>query len=315
MNTELNEEQLDGVETSHPGIVLKQAREKMGLSDQDVADRLRLRVSVIQELEENCCDGQQIATFTRGYIRSYAKLVGVDADSLLGGFKPSPEVDENAQKMQSFSGKTRREKHDSRVMGLTWIILAAVVAITTFWWWQNQENEDLLTLPDSSNLLVTEATDAESPANTVIETEVIEPPVTAPVVEAETTAETAKPADAEPAVNESVPAAEPEVVVADAPTPTVVVSETPTAPTETPTDSPALVLSFDGDCWVDVRDASGKRLLTGIKSAGQSVELTGKAPFKLVLGAPSAVELVYNGEKVDLSGYPSGRVARLSLPK
>ncbi|KXF79774.1 cytoskeleton protein RodZ [Enterovibrio coralii] len=311
MNTELNEEQLDGVETSHPGIVLKQAREKMGLSEQDVADRLRLRVSVIQDLEENCCDGQQIATFTRGYIRSYAKLVGIDADALLGGFKASPEVEESAQKMQSFSGKTSREKHDSRVMGLTWIILAVVVSITTFWWWQNQENEDLLTLPDSSNLLVTEAAEAE-PANTVVETEVIEPQVTPVEPEVEPTTETVQIATTAPDIT---PEPEPEVVVAEVPVPEDVVVEGPAAPVEAPADSPALVLTFDGDCWVDVRDASGKRLLTGIKSAGQSVELTGEAPFKLVLGAPSAVELVYNGEKVDLSGYPSGRVARLSLPK
>ncbi|SKA55256.1 cytoskeleton protein RodZ [Enterovibrio nigricans] len=312
MNTELNEEQLDGVETSHPGTVLKQAREQMGLSAQDVADRLRLRVSVIQELEANCCDGQQIATFTRGYIRSYAKLVGVDADSLLGDFKPSPEIDENAQKMQSFSGRAHREKHDSRVMGLTWIILAVVVSITTFWWWQNQENEDLLTLPDSNNLLVTEAAIEADPVDAVVTTEVIEPQdTTAPSIDTQITTDTGN--NVEPVVNEEAP--KPELVVTDAETPTEVVIDAPAQPIETPTNSPALVLTFEGDCWVDVRDASGKRLLTGIKSAGESVELTGKAPFKLVLGAPAAVELAYNGEKVDLSGYPSGRVARLSLPK
>ncbi|MBV7299074.1 cytoskeleton protein RodZ [Enterovibrio paralichthyis] len=311
MNTEQNEEQQLEVESTHPGKILKKAREAMGLSEQDVADRLRLRASVIRELEDNCCDDQQIATFTRGYIRSYAKLVGLNADELLGNFKPTPQAEENAQKMQSFSRKTRLEKNDSRVMSLTWVILAAAVGLTAFWWWQNQQNDSLLTLGNDTEVVVDE-TAMLSPVDEAV-AEPMEEMTVAEVMEPEA------PDNADTALvveNEVIEPAVSEVVeTSPAITAPVEVAKTEEPANKPAADTPNMVLSFDGDCWVDIRDASGKRLLTGIKSAGETIDLTGQAPFKLVLGAPAAVNIEYNGEKVDLSGYPSGRVARLSLPK
>lgn len=321
MNNENNEEQLIEREPTHPGTALREAREAMGLSDQDVADRLRLRVSVIRDLEENCCDEEQVTTFTRGYIRSYAKLVGLNADELLCTYKPAPEVEDNTQKMQSFSRKTRRDKHDSRVMGLTWVILAAVIGLTAFWWWQNQQNDPLLSLPENTSLL-TSSTE-EVPAVTNAERDTSRPDMAVENADAPMVTEP------EVQVTESgdapVEGTETPLTDADPLESTVVEVVQPSSPSETAqveeeviatvSASPSLTLSFSGDCWVDIRDASGKRLLTGIKSSGESVELSGEAPFKLVLGAPAAVNLVFNGEKVDLSGYPSGRVARLSLPK
>ncbi|OEE87981.1 hypothetical protein A1OQ_02165 [Enterovibrio norvegicus FF-162] len=324
MNTEQNEEQVLEVEFTQPGKILKQAREALGLSEQDVADRLRLRVSVIRDLEENCCDNKQIATFTRGYIRSYAKLLGLNADDLLRGYQATPQSEESSQKMQSFSRKTRLDKHDSRVMSLTWVILAVVVGITTFWWWQNQQNDPLMSLSDdfvaftqsessadnNEQISETETTlispvepEAEVSAAGVV---VPEMAVKEEIVETDSITASA-PADVQPKVETS-----PEV---NTPSPVTTASNAVTSSNEAANQSPTLSLSFKGDCWVDIRDASGKRLLTGIKSAGETADLSGQAPFKVVLGAPAAVNLVYNGDKVDLSSYPSGRVARLSLPK
>ncbi len=337
MNTEKNEEQLLDIEATHPGTALKQAREAQGLTEQDVADRLRLRVSVIRELETDCCDKKQIATFTRGYIRSYAKLVGLDADKLLCDFQPKKEHEDSAQQMQSFSRKTRLEKHDSRVMGLTWVILAAVIGLTAFWWWQNQQNDTLLSLPESANIFAQQENETSDDASASLEvvTDVIEPASTdaqgetpAPVVDGD--AVTSE--DTTPDTNATVESVSTDIVLSKseptqvsssaertettAAATTATVTASSTAQTETPSSPLApLTMRFSADCWVDVRDANGKRLVAGIKTAGESLSLSGKAPFKIVLGAPSAVDLAYDGKKVDLSGYPSGRVARLSLPK
>ncbi|MBE1277093.1 cytoskeleton protein RodZ [Enterovibrio baiacu] len=342
MNTEKNEEQLLDIEATHPGTALKQAREAQGLTEQDVADRLRLRVSVIRELEADCCDQKQIATFTRGYIRSYAKLVGLDADKLLCDFQPKKEHEDSAQQMQSFSRKTRLEKHDSRVMGLTWVILAAVIGLTAFWWWQNQQNDPLLSLPESANIFAQQENETSDDASASLEvvTDVIEPASTdaqrdiaASVVDGDA----ATSEDTTPDTNETAESVSTDIVLSKseptqvassaertetaapattAPVTTATVTAPSTAQTETPSSPLApLTMRFSADCWVDVRDANGKRLVAGIKTAGESLSLSGKAPFKIVLGAPSAVDLAYDGKKVDLSGYPSGRVARLSLPK
>ncbi|WP_205690528.1 RodZ domain-containing protein, partial [Poseidonibacter lekithochrous] len=64
-------------------------------------------------------------------------------------------------------------------------------------------------------------------------------------------------------------------------------------------------MTFSGDCWIDIKDANGKRLETGIKKAGDKLDLDGKAPFKIVLGAPGVVKMNYQGQPVDLSTYPA----------
>lgn len=65
------------------GTLLKRQRESMGYTQKQVADRLRLRVNVIEQIDDNQLESGQVATFTRGYLRSYARLVGLDEKSFL----------------------------------------------------------------------------------------------------------------------------------------------------------------------------------------------------------------------------------------
>jgi len=74
-----------------------------------------------------------------------------------------------------------------------------------------------------------------------------------------------------------------------------------------------LRLTFSSDCWVTVQDATGARLAYGIKSAGQSLLLTGQLPLRVTLGNAAAATLQLNQTAVDLSGYKAGQVARLTL--
>ena len=64
---------------------------------------------------------------------------------------------------------------------------------------------------------------------------------------------------------------------------------------------------------MDVVDATGKRLVFGSRQAGEQLNLRGVAPVKVLLGNAAAATLSFNGEAIDLSGYPTGRVARLTL--
>ena len=75
-----------------------------------------------------------------------------------------------------------------------------------------------------------------------------------------------------------------------------------------------LTMKFKADCWIQVKDTNGKTLVSGTHKPGQDVELTGKAPFKVILGAPEGVTMTFASEPVDLSGYTSGKVARFTLP-
>jgi len=76
----------------------------------------------------------------------------------------------------------------------------------------------------------------------------------------------------------------------------------------------SLSLSLSGDCWINVKDAKGDTLINDLKTAGSQLKVSGVEPFKVTLGAPQVVSIELNGKKVSLSDFPSGRVARLTLP-
>lgn len=67
-----------------PGLLLKNAREAAGLSVEQVADKLHLLKSVVSSLEKDCYDRIRGDTFARGYLRNYARLLGMDADDIVG---------------------------------------------------------------------------------------------------------------------------------------------------------------------------------------------------------------------------------------
>ncbi|PST90117.1 cytoskeleton protein RodZ [Photobacterium sp. NCIMB 13483] len=324
MNTENNDSPQPENAALRPGDMLRQAREQLGYSQLDIANRLRLRLSVINDIESNCFDSEKISTFTRGYVRSYAKYVGLDDVAVVALLDDYGHSKPKAQEMQSFSRRTNREAHDSRIMGLTWILAVIFVGVTAVWWWQNS-HLDRDTTPvvdvahvdkvtpatettttaavvtssaiDTSTATVTDGT--PSTASAAITTPVNPDAVSTPAVITDVATIAAKPVAATTAtVAETT---EPEVV-------------TPAVTTEVEA-APALQLAFAADCWVDIRDANGKRLESGIKTAGQTLDINGKAPFRVRLGAPSAVKIELKGQPFDLSRYPAGRPITLTLPQ
>ena len=82
-----------------------------------------------------------------------------------------------------------------------------------------------------------------------------------------------------------------------------------------PAKAPQLKMSFTADCWLDVKDANGKTLFSGLKKANDELVLEGPEPLRFIIGAPMAVNLEYQGKSFDMSRYNNGRTARFSLPQ
>ncbi|MBX9705884.1 MAG: helix-turn-helix domain-containing protein [Gammaproteobacteria bacterium] len=90
-------EDLEPVATDKPvkplasiGTQLKKAREDKGLQIDAVASQMRLGISMIQDIERNQFKDLP-GTFIRGYVRGYAKLVGLDGDELIKQYDASHE--------------------------------------------------------------------------------------------------------------------------------------------------------------------------------------------------------------------------------
>lgn len=67
------------IDQTNFGSTLREAREAKGLTLEMIADKLKLRTSLLSLLEANEFHQLPEAIFTRSYIQSYAKLVGLDA--------------------------------------------------------------------------------------------------------------------------------------------------------------------------------------------------------------------------------------------
>ena len=327
MNTEATHDQNAALST---GVRLRNAREQLGLSQQAVAERLCLKVSTVRDIEEDKAPADLASTFLRGYIRSYAKLVHIPEDELLPMMeKQAPVRAAKVAPMQSFSLGKRRKKRDGWLMSFTWLVLFVVVGLTGAWWWQNHkaQQEEITTMADQSSAelnqsgnngaqsvpLSTEGATSSEPQSAASNT-----PATEPAATPEATANTA-PATQTQDQNAVVSPSQANVDTAPAATAPAdnTAASLPTDPagTAAPSVDPnALVMNFTADCWLEVTDATGKKLFSGLQRKDGTLNLTGQAPYKLKIGAPAAVQIQYQGKPVDLSRFiRTNQVARLTV--
>ena len=103
-------------------------------------------------------------------------------------------------------------------------------------------------------------------------------------------------ADSTPAGSASAEAPVPETdTVATAPQPE-------TLQPESASGDGRLVVEFTADCWVEVQNSAGRTLVAQLYRPGETLDLTGDGPLRVVIGAVSAVSSIrYSGEPVDLS--------------
>lgn len=335
MNTEATQEN-SAVHST--GERLRLAREQMGLTQQNVAERLCLKLTTVRDIEEDKSPADLASTFLRGYIRSYARLVHVPEDDLLPMMaKQAPVRAARIEPMQSFSLGKRRKKRDGWLMIFTWLVIFVVVGLTGAWWWQNHKasQADLVSMADQNgsgdNSQSIPLGDNSTDSNTDADTNAAGTPVdngagavatpesntAAPAASASNTAQnhgsdsavvspsqapidTAPPAATSPAPANSVPAGQ-------MPTGNAAVSQ--------PAGDPnAIVMNFKADCWLEVSDATGKKLFSGMQRSGGKLSLSGTAPYRLKIGAPGAVDVQYQNQPVDLSRFiRNNQVARLTL--
>jgi cytoskeleton protein RodZ len=319
-----------------PGTLLKQKRESLGLTQKQVADKLRLRVNVIESLEDNNFNIDKVSTFVRGYIRSYARIVGLDEQSVVAAYDQYSGSEKQEVSMTSFSRKTVRQQHNSRINLITFGIIIIVIGISSLWWYQNQKDDTLL--PQSMSPQSDSQNDtASSPKQSETKELVSKTPqedefntvkaLSSPDSDKENSPSSVDSADVIPPASETKKSSHKTVAANE----TAAIEKTESAEesaesqniadknTEEKKNQPAgnliqLTMKFKDDCWVRVKDSNDKTLIVGLKKAGRSIQLQGKAPFSFILGAPESVSITFAGEPVDLSRYTSGKVARFTLP-
>lgn len=321
-----------------PGQLLRMAREARGLTQPEVASRLNLRVSLVRDIEEDRFDQRTASTFTRGYLKTYAKLVGASEERVVAAYERLGLSEVKYAEMHSFSGRTRLEANENRMRLGSWLLFFALGAGALYWILGRPAEKPAVVTMDEQTLLEAAGQSATETSNTNPVGERNELTIAPVQSDSASVQPVASAAVAVPTAQGVAPAVEtPAATTASATTQPVASSgtsvqtavATPVTSTQSVIDKPAesaiaadqavapidaLVISYSGNCWLEVTDASGKKVLSATRHAGQRDVLKGKAPFKLNIGAPKYVSVSFMGQAVDMKRFPVGRPARFELP-
>lgn len=270
-----------------PGAMLAQARRDAGLSIAEIASGLRYSVKQIEALEADDYPKLPGTTFVRGMMRGYAKMLKIPSEPIVQALDrrhiPSPvSVDLRTQKVPFSEPKERSNKTYAWLSGAM-VILVVVIVL-----------EWIFGLPAA-----------------IVETLWPSP---APVAEM-----------VQPQQVVVVPA-QPGEDAGNAEPPPATASSTGGASNLNPVESQTsgnnavgagavgkLRFEFQKDAWVEVREASGRILISQVNLAGTKALVEGRPPFNVIVGNASSVRM-YNGENlVDLAPHTKVDVARFTL--
>ena len=301
---------------------LASARQAAGLSIEEAARQLKFAPRQIEALEAGQLQRLPGGTFVRGMVRSYAKLLHIDAEPLLAQIAaqvPPPDDERLAHRYRQpvpFSDGARRSNY--LYVALSLVLLVAVAAVALQWRQERASSRTLAfvsaaQMPAEPSKADAAPAPAESPAA---------PPASKPATAAKPTPKPkpkpeAAPQAAKPA--EAAPQPAKPAIAASAPAKPAAVASAPAAPAagaataSVPSGTGRITLQFEGESWVEIRSGSGKLLVASLHTAGTERLVSGVPPFEMVIGNAQQVRLTYNDKPVDLTPYVKVEVARFTL--
>ena len=269
------------------GKTLREARDKQGLSAEEVAAKLKLKPKTIAALEADDFDSLPALTYVKGHVRNYARIVDLDADTLIDLLTQettaqTPKISPVAKPPGQTGSKDQHIKTFSYLMTFSLVIL--IIA-----WWQSQNTvtKDLsagstdsegAVYPQGFTYKYDIVTHAEVPSSNEIETNI-----------------------GEIIGTKQLPLDSPPI-------------ERPDSEVNSPaSDQDTIAMLLDAESWIEIYDVSGRELYRKLAKPGETLNLSGTAPFSVKLGNAGGVSLRFNGEEFNPSAYTRGGVANFVL--
>ena len=251
----------DDRETPSLGRAFADERERQGLSRTEIAQRLHMSTWQIEALEAGDYSRLPQGTFLRGFVRNYARSMGLDSGTMVQRLAeaappgPAPRIVVPSQNIR-FDPIGERLSNPY-VKAAVLAVVAVALGFAAMYWY--------LFIRPTPPAVAKKAAEQPTPQSLAI----------APV-----------------------PPPEP-VVVQQAP------MEAPAAPT--------LRLRFKGESWVEIKDRSGRVLLSRVLPKGSQAEVSGRPPFNVVIGNAPDVQVLYNDREFPLQPHTRVAVARFTV--
>lgn len=339
----------DAISVLTAGDILHQARQRLGLNEKEVADKLHITRHYVKALESNSYEKLPGAVFAKGYLKSYALLLGLDVEDLLSRYDEFTHQQKADSKEERRLLRARKKKGRNKPL----VIISLLVFIAGFLglWLVNsyftqksvsdvpntvEPVDDVrASLPRLNELQVT-----TQPQFTLeVEPEKISAPARQPMITPllvagavdvpERFLEVDPGSIVGPQVARRIESgesgengessesggAEGETTLEDltAALQVLTVEQTVGAESTVETDQPRLIsiqaigndilrISFTGQSWIEVNDSESQQIYRDIRAAGDVLEITGSAPFNILLGDALFTVMSLNGDEIDLSG-------------
>jgi cytoskeleton protein RodZ len=293
------------------GQRLKAERERKGLSAQKAADELHLDGWVIDALESGDYARIGPSVYGKGHLKRYAGLLGLPVAEILDAYEAR-----SAAPAAASQPTLRMRTADPAVRQLPWapvVGLAVALALAGVFWWKPWHPRTTA-VPAASTASIAESAAPAAHQGTQPGAVNGESAAADRVVERGAPAAGAATGGA---ARVGGAAAGPGGTAAPAGN-SVTTSAAGAAPPANNDANPAaglgrarLRLSFSADSWVDVRDATGRRLFAGYGRANSVRSIAGAAPLKVYLRFASGVQLEVNNHVVAIGPqFVTGEVAR-----
>lgn len=326
------------------GEVLLQERQRLGLNEKEVADQLHITKHYVKALESNNYEKLPGAVFAKGYIKSYALLLGLDAEDLLARYDEL-NTQQQAKIVEASRQLSARRKKDRNKPLVIVSLLVFAGGFLGLWLVNSYFGDDVVSeMPTTSES--TNSADGIRPALSQQAEQQItrQPQLTLEVDAKERSAPSLQPTSNSPSIVdaggtvedqssldgiESMPLTvlEPADVVIEAPggdqdlsvaiqAPVV---EQPATESGVPeldsalgAEQPRVIsieaigddvlrISFTGESWIEVNDSESQQIYRDIREAGDILEITGSAPFNILLGDAHFARVSLNGDEIDLA--------------
>lgn len=269
------------------GAQLRRRREELGLSILEAAQQLRISPQQVEAMETDCYDCLPGSAFARGFLKNYARFLGLDEKAILSaydsisggvGLRPTERVLPTSEApLMDYGWRT--------ILGS---VLVLVLLVGVVWWFLGGR------VPPEA------LPEATAPAASPPATATVSPSVPRTIAAAAAPVSSPTPSVA----------SSPSAPVLSAPPVAAAISAPATVSAPAPQ---SLLFHFTGDCWVQVRDATGKQLLARLGRAGEALSVVGEPPYQVLIGNVRAVDISYEGRPVPLPANSGSNVARLRI--
>lgn len=307
------------------GSVLQAARLQAGLSIEQVSEQLKWSLRQVNALESNQFDQLPAMVIVRGFVRSYAKLLKIDADAVLASLPSDTQSANPVRELRptlstpfqesktSFLGRTENTNRKyivgAVILAFAALAVVAVQQLEQKAWVKNLLSQWQTPKAEEPHAASTSQAVDEIVAPLALPTEAPKVPVAKESVASQAEVQT-------PSVNaiaSNTSKAE-EAKAAEVPPASVSAnSEVSSVTAQTVTASDVLKLKFKEDSWVQVKRENGPVLTARVIKAGSEESFEVKEGLQVKIGNGNGVEAWLRGEAVPVQAGKDSKVVNLTI--